>query len=149
MRPRATKAPRKRKSITETEMAIAKRLKEVRLRRGLMQAEVAKAIGVKQPVLSECESGEIRLHGALLVRLAAVLKVSADEILGLEPVDSPSPHSARLMRRLQRIEELPATDRRTVLSILDALLEKHGRNGHGSTTSTSSRNSKPVPAERG
>jgi transcriptional regulator with XRE-family HTH domain len=149
MRQRAKKAPRKRKSITETEMTIAKRLKEVRLRRGLMQAEVAKAIGVKQPVLSECESGEIRLHGSLLVRLATVLKVSADEILGLKPAESPSPHSARLMRRLQRIEELPATDRRAVLSILDALLEKHGRNGHGSTSSTGARNSKAALSERG
>lgn len=116
-------------------MAIAKRLKEARLRRGLMQAEVAKAVGVKQPVLSECESGEIRLHGALLVRLATVLRVSADEILGLKASHSPPPPSARLVRRLQRIEELPATDRRSVLSVLDALLEKHNRNGHGSTSS--------------
>jgi transcriptional regulator with XRE-family HTH domain len=124
------KTPRKRKSITDTELAIAKRLKDARLRRGLMQVDVAKAVGVKQPVLSECESGEIRLHGALLVRLATVLKVSADEILGIKPSDSPAPRSARLVRRLQRLEELPATHRRSVLTFMDALLEKHGRNGH-------------------
>jgi transcriptional regulator with XRE-family HTH domain len=133
MRRDPRKAPRKRKSITDTEVAIARRLKEIRLRRGLMQAEVAKAVGITQPMLSECESGEIRLHGALLVRLATALKVSADEILGLKPSDAPAPRSARLVRRLQRIEDLPASDRRSVLSILDALLEKHSRNGHNRT----------------
>jgi transcriptional regulator with XRE-family HTH domain len=147
VRQRSSKTSRKRKSITDTELAIARRLKEARLRRGLMQADVAKAVGVKQPVLSECESGVIRLHGALLIRLATVLKVSADEILGLKPSDSPPPRSARLVRRLQRIDELPATDRRSVLSILDALLEKHGKNGHGRTAPAGKR-PKPGPAAR-
>lgn len=127
------KRPRKRKNITEVELAIARRLKEIRQRRGLAQGDVAKAVGVKQPVLSECESGEIRLHGELLFKLATVLKVSTDEILGLKPGDTSPPRNARLMQRLQRVEQLPPTDRRSVLGIIDALIEKHGRDGHDTT----------------
>ena len=121
--------PRKRRQIASSEAAIAKRLKEIRLRRGRTQVEVARAVGIRQPVLSECEKGEIRLHGALLVRLARTLRVSSDEILGLKPSDTTAPKDGRLARRLQRIKELPPRDRRSVLSILDALLEKHDRNG--------------------
>jgi transcriptional regulator with XRE-family HTH domain len=138
--------PRKRKRITEGELAIARRLKAIRQRRGLAQGDVAKAVGVKQPVLSECESGEIRLHGELLSKLATVLKVSTDEILGLKPADTAAPRSARLMQRLQRVEHLSPADRRSVLGIIDALLEKHGRNGHGSAETTPSTTTSKAPA---
>jgi hypothetical protein len=70
--------------------------------------------------------------GAMLMDLAKVLRVSTDQLLGLKPTkEETSPRTARLLGRLQKIEELPAGDQRTVLKILDSLLERHGRNGHG------------------
>lgn len=60
--------------------------------------------------------------GALLADLATVLKVSTDELLGLKAVaEKRSPKHARLLKRLQKIQDLPAVDQRTDLKLLDAL----------------------------
>ena len=62
--------------------------------------------------------------GALLVDFARALKVSADELLGLAPTtERVSPKTARLLKRLTRIAELPSADQRAVLKMVDALLE--------------------------
>jgi len=125
----AGRRSRKRKAISPEEAAIGRRLKEIRLRRGKTQAQVAAAVGITQPALSECESGEVRLHGALLASLAKTLRVSADQLLGLKVTETTPPRQSRLLNRLQRIEELSPGNRRSVLRILDALLDKQGRNG--------------------
>jgi transcriptional regulator with XRE-family HTH domain len=91
--------------------------------------ELAESVDVQQSVLSEAERGDIRLHGALLVRLAKALKVSADEILGLKETKPERPVSGRLIRRVQQIEALPRSKQRVVLEMVDAFLEKHARNG--------------------
>ena len=60
--------------------------------------------------------------------LARTLNVTSDELLGLRTAtDKPSPKTARLLKRLRKIEELPAADQRTVLKLLDALHESRLR----------------------
>ena len=122
--------PRARKQVAPVEVQIGRRLRELRETRGVTQAEVAEVLGVNQSRISEYEQGGLRLHGAVIVALARTLRVSADELLGLDKADSRRPKNARLLRRLQRIEEIPASERRAVLKILDSLLEKHAGNGH-------------------
>jgi hypothetical protein len=66
--------------------------------------------------------------GAMLADLAKKLRVTADELLGLKPVkNKTSPKTARLLKRLQRIELLPPADQRAVLKYLDALLASRGK----------------------
>jgi hypothetical protein len=60
--------------------------------------------------------------------------VSADELVGLKPVkDKTTPQTARLLKRLQRIELLSPADRRAVLKYLDTLVDGRGKNGLWST----------------
>jgi transcriptional regulator with XRE-family HTH domain len=107
------------------------RLSQIRKSRGLTQAEVGRAVGVSNRVMAYYEQDGAQPPGAMLVDLARALRVSTDELLGLKlPKEKRSPRAARLMKRLQRIEDLPPTDQRTVLKILDSLLHRHGRNGH-------------------
>jgi hypothetical protein len=40
---------------------------------------------VTQPIVSDYERGELRLHGELIVKLTETLRVRAGEVLGLEP----------------------------------------------------------------
>ena len=117
--------PRRRAYVTPVdEKAIGNRLREVRKRRGLTQAEIAEQLGVDQTLVSNYERGAARLHGALVAGFAKALRVSADEILGTKEVSlKGSPMNGRLLRRLQRIEELPRVDQKAVLKFLDALLE--------------------------
>src|SRR5712691_4393286 len=121
--------PRRRKQAMPVEVQIARRLRELRELRGITQAEMAEALGVNQSRISEYEQGGLRLHGAVLVAMAKTLRVSADELLGLDKRQTPGPKNARLLRRLQRIEELSAGERQAVLKILDSLLEKHSGDG--------------------
>jgi len=98
------------------------RLAALRQARGLTQAELGEAIGVSQRVVAYYETESQQPPGALLVDLAQALKVSSDELLGLKPItDKRSPRAARLLKRLQKVEDLPTADQRTVLKLLDAL----------------------------
>jgi transcriptional regulator with XRE-family HTH domain len=118
---------RRRRKTDPLEAGIGRRLKELRQSRGVTQVELAEQLGIKQSVLSECEQGQVRLHGALVVRLARALKVSADQLLGLEPLSDKRPRSGRLGRRLESIERLPRPKQRVVLEMVDAFIEKHSR----------------------
>lgn len=56
--------------------------------------------------------------------------VLTDELLGVKPLkDGTSPKTARLLKRLKKVEALPAADRRAVLKLVDALLETRRRAG--------------------
>jgi transcriptional regulator with XRE-family HTH domain len=91
----------------------------------MTQTELAAKIGMNQSVLSQCEQGQVRVHGALLLALIKALRVSADELLGAAPIEQ-RPRNGRLLRRLDRIERLPRSKQRVVLEMVDAFLDKHG-----------------------
>lgn len=105
--------------------AIGERLARLRKERGITQVEMAELLGVSQGNVSDYERGEVRLHGELLVKFARILKVSADEILGLES-SRPTrvPRDRRLLRRLQDLDRLSKRDREALLRTLDAFLAK-------------------------
>lgn len=64
----------------------------------------------------------------LMAKLAKVLDVSIDDLLN--GGDAPArklqraPQDLRLIRRLRQVEQLPAKDRRSVLQLIDALVER-------------------------
>lgn len=119
--------PRRRSYITPVnETSIGQRLRDARRRRGLTQAEVAEELGIDQTLVSNYERGVARMHAALVAGFAKVLRVSADEILGLRKPASNGATSGRLLRRIQRIDKLPVADQKAVLKFLEALLEKRG-----------------------
>jgi transcriptional regulator with XRE-family HTH domain len=99
------------------------RLKQIRLGRGLTQQELGDAVGVSNRVIAYYESEGAQPPGALLVELAQVLEVSADELLGIGPLrEKVSAKQARIRKRLQRVEQLPPADQRAVLKLVDALV---------------------------
>jgi transcriptional regulator with XRE-family HTH domain len=104
------------------------RLSQIRKSRGLTQAEVGKAVGVSNRVIAYYEQDGAQPPGAMLVDLARALRVSTDQLLGLKPPkEKRSPRAARLLKRLQKVEQLPPTDQRVVLKLVDGLLERHSR----------------------
>jgi len=121
--------PRPPKDVVVTKKQIGVRLRALRRSRGMTQTELADALGTHYTSVSHVERGLRGLTIQQLVKLAKALRVSADEIL-FEPKASKEkaqPGNGRLLRRLQRIEELPRADQRFVLKILDELVEKHRR----------------------
>ena len=66
--------------------------------------------------------------GARLVDMVRALKVSTDVLLGVASLpERTSPKTARLLKRLRRIEELPPADQCAVLKLVDAMLETRRR----------------------
>ena len=104
---------------------IGERLARLRRDRGMTQVEVARELGVTQPVLSDYERGELRLHGQLIIDLTRILRVSADELLGLEKLKrNGSLKNRQLLRRLQQLDRLPKRDQQALLRTIDAFLSK-------------------------
>ena len=62
------------------------RLRQLRLERGLTQAQLARMLGVSPSSVGMYEQGRREPDGDLLARMAAVLRCSTDELLGAVPL---------------------------------------------------------------
>jgi transcriptional regulator with XRE-family HTH domain len=116
---------RKKSTPTEPKQeTLGERLARLRRERGMTQVELAERLGVAQPVVSDYERGELRLHGQLIVKLTEILGVSSQELLGLtKPASNGAIKNRRLLRRLQEIERLPRRDQQALLRTIDRFLE--------------------------
>jgi transcriptional regulator with XRE-family HTH domain len=104
------------------------RLAALRQAKGMTQLELGAAVGVSNRVIAYYEADDAQPPGAMLVDLARALTVSTDELLGVTPVrEKTPPKTARLLKRLRRIEELPPADQRAVLKLVDAMLDTRRR----------------------
>jgi transcriptional regulator with XRE-family HTH domain len=110
---------------------IGERLASLRKAKGLTQIDVAQALDITQTLISKYERGDLLLHGELIAHFAAVLGVSADDILDIESSKRAKPAlpsvDKTLARRLAQLQALPRRDRDALLRTLDAFLAKSSR----------------------
>lgn len=107
--------------------AFGMRLQEIRKRRQMSQVEVAQRLGIHPSLVSQYERGYLRLHGALLVRMAEVLKTTPDEILAVKEIRSNGDEHVidrRFLRRLKKVDKLSTHDKKLLLGTIDAFLSK-------------------------
>jgi len=103
------------------------RLATLRQSRSLTQTELGDAAGVSQRVIAYCETESTRLRArcSSISRARCTsrrMRCSASSRSRMH-----SPKTARLLKRLQRIEELPPADQRAVLKLVDAMLDTRRR----------------------
>lgn len=65
-------------------IVLGKRIKQARKRAGFTQEKMAEAIGVSRTAVTKWEAGESEPTLEKLVKISALLKVSADYLLGIE-----------------------------------------------------------------
>ena len=101
------------------------RLAQLRKNAGYTQVEFAKAVGVSQRMVAYYEAPEAMPPAHLLPNIARVLGITADALLGTAPIKRQAKvgHS-RLERRIQQIDKLDASDKRQVLQLIDAFIER-------------------------
>jgi len=107
--------------------SIGARIARLRREKGMTQVELASALDVSQPVVSDYENEVIKLSGETIIQLARILGVSADEILGLEKPArgaGSSIKNRRIFRQLQSIDRLPKRDQEALARTIDAFLAK-------------------------
>jgi transcriptional regulator with XRE-family HTH domain len=105
--------------------AVAQRIKKLRKLRGLTQKELADSIGITRDILASYESGRAHLNDDVIIRFALALQVSADELLGLKEDASLAnqPPNVRLIKRMQKIQELPAAEQKALIKNIDMFLK--------------------------
>jgi transcriptional regulator with XRE-family HTH domain len=106
--------------------SFGERLAQLRKAAGYTQVELATELGISQRMVAYYESPNATPPAHLLPQIATALGVSIDELFGrpakrrLVKQDGDS----RLRRRLLAIEKLDATEKRQVLQLLDAFIER-------------------------
>ncbi len=116
----------KRKPVTPQGQPFGERLAELRRRVGLSQRALAAELDISQRMVAYYEGQSDYPPAHLLAPLTEVLGVSADELLGIKPIKVPrGPTNQRLWRRFQQIEKLPLAERRQLLGVVDAFLDRN------------------------
>ena len=101
------------------------RLAALRKASGFTQQDLADTVGVSRRMIAYYEVQSAHPPTTLLPAIAQALEVTTDELLGSTPVKKlAQPKDTRLHRRLQQIEKLGPTDKRQVLQVLDAFIER-------------------------
>jgi transcriptional regulator with XRE-family HTH domain len=101
------------------------RLAELRKAAGFTQTAFATEIGVSQRMMAYYESPTAHPPANLLPRMAQALGVSIETLLGAETAKRRAkPSDTRMQRRLQQLEKLPPEERRQILQVLDAFIER-------------------------
>jgi transcriptional regulator with XRE-family HTH domain len=119
-----------RKDTTEdphkaVNLALGKRLAQIRTLRGLSQRELAQRVNVVRAVVSDYEVGKLRITAEAALRLAAALEVPIQELLQTdtppEVVQQRKP-SRKVLERLERIESLSRRKQDAILMTIDHFL---------------------------
>ena len=107
------------------------RLTALRKVRGMSQLDLADVLGVKQPTVSYYESQDGTPQADVLTKLAKILGVTVDELLGTPghrralPTDDPA--AQRMWKKFQQLMELPEPDQKAVLHMLGGLVAMRGK----------------------
>ena len=103
---------------------IGQRIAYHRKRLGLTQKVLGEKIGIQRLLVTDYETGCVRLHDEMVARFALALSVSADELLGLKnsrTIDTSM--SLRVARRIREIEKMPEKRKKAILHTIDDLIK--------------------------
>jgi transcriptional regulator with XRE-family HTH domain len=109
--------------LPPSEETPGQRLARIRRERGFTQIELADKTGLVQTLISDYERGKLRLNADMILRFAAALEVSTDDLLQPEGPREAKKASRKVLRRFERIEALPLSQQTALLRTIDTLLE--------------------------
>jgi transcriptional regulator with XRE-family HTH domain len=94
----------------------------------MTQVQLAAALELTQQMVASYEVGRRRVPVSLLPQIAETLTVSLDELIGKKNVQpakrGPAP---KLQQQIERIQQLPRTQQRFVMQMLDTVIAQASR----------------------
>jgi len=103
---------------------IGQRIVRARKSRGWTQQQLAELIGIARTLVTDYETGRLRLNDEMVARFARALGVSADFLLGLDASSQlPSDPDLKITKRLKEIERLPLRQKKSLLLTIDNYLK--------------------------
>lgn len=106
------------------------RIALARKERNITQVQLAATLGIAQQTLAHYEGGRLRLPASLLPALAQELQLPVEDLLGQHVAAKtrakrgPVP---ALVRHMERISELPKTQQKFVMQMIETVLAQQGR----------------------
>jgi len=92
---------------------------------GYSLRELAAEVGISHRMLVYYEKHSEHPPAHLLPQLAKTLGVTADQLLGIEKVKTDGgAKDTKLWRRFSQLEKLPPAQRKPIIQIIDAVLER-------------------------
>ena len=103
------------------------RLAAARHAKGLSQTQLAELLNTTQKTIDYYERRALNPTLDFIERAAKALDVSAADLLGAEPTQTPSKPGPvpQLQKRFEQIKKLPRKEQEFVLKFLDAVLQKY------------------------
>ena len=111
---------------SDTPVSFGERLAGLRKAAGFTQVELAGELGISQRMVAYYESPSATPPANLLPQIASALGVSIDALFGVgaKRLLAKQEGDSRLRRRLLAIEKLDVAEKRQVLQLLDAFIER-------------------------
>lgn len=85
---------------------------------------MAERLGISQPVVSDYERGAIRLHGELILKVAEIMNVTADELLGCETKKPKARPSGKVQQIFEDVSNLPRRQQDKVVEFVSAFVRQ-------------------------
>ncbi len=121
--------PRKLKSLlpplhSVDAETIGQRIARCRKSKGWTQLQLAERIGIARTLVTDYETGRLRLNDDMVARFALVLGVSSDFLLGIATnATLPQDPDLKITKRLKEIESLPPRQQKSLLLTIDNYLK--------------------------
>lgn len=106
------------------------RLRRIRQARGFSQEQLGREVGISQRMMAYYENHAEKAPAHHLMRLADILRVSIDELVGYRTFsEKPVKRNSRLWARLRKVESLPAKEQKKILDHIQDLVDKQRATG--------------------
>jgi transcriptional regulator with XRE-family HTH domain len=103
----------------------AERLRELRTARGLTQTRLAELLGMPARSYNRWERGGHVPHLGMAVKIADILQVTLDELVGRKETTSEvAIRNHELHQLVQEVDALPDEDQRALMTVMDGLVKK-------------------------
>lgn len=106
---------------------IGTRVADLRKEQGLTQEGLAELLGVSQQSVAVYEVGRLRIALSMLPKLAKVLGMRVESLLGENEKPAKRGPTPKLQSQMERISQLPKTQQRFVMQMLDTVLAQASR----------------------
>ena len=103
------------------------RIARLRKDEGITQVQLAEQLGTSQQTITAYEVGRRRVPVSSLPRIAKLLGLSVEELIGEDPKPAERGAAPKLQQQLERITRLPKTQQRFVMQVIDSVIAQANR----------------------
>lgn len=106
---------------------LGQRIAHLRKAHDLTQQQLAELLGISQQTLAHYEVGRLRVAVAMLPALATTLATTVESLIGDASKPAKRGPAPKLQQQLDQISQLPKSQQRFVIQMLDTVLAQANR----------------------